>query len=150
MSGLDQVIRGRARLDLAKISAAGPNVGLPVALVGLCIALTLLLNVFFTLDNALNIGRASAYTGISAAVTTLVLVGGGLDLSIGAVMALVSVVAARLLSAGAPLVVVLVVCLVVGLGVGLVNGVVVTFLGVNPFITTIGTQFIVELHMRCR
>jgi ribose transport system permease protein len=98
--------------------------------------------VFFQWNNALNIGRASAYTGISAAITTLVLVSGALDLSIGAVMALVGVVAARLLADGHSLVVVLVVCLAVGAAVGIVNGTIVTFVGVNPFIVTIGTQFL--------
>src|SRR4051812_26533 len=87
---------------------------------------------FLRPNNGLNIGRAAAYTGIAAAVTTLVLIGGGLDLSIGAVMALVGVVAARMLAAGQPLWLTLVASHGVGAAVGIVNGSVVTFVGVNP------------------
>jgi ribose transport system permease protein len=118
------------------------NLGLVVSLGGLCLLFSLLSEFFFTGNNGLNIGRASAYTGVAAAVTTLVLVGGALDLSIGAVMALVGVSAARLLALGIPLGWVIVVCLGVGAVVGVVNGTLVTLVGINPFIVTIGTQFV--------
>lgn len=118
------------------------NIGLIVSVVSLAIVFSSLSDVFFQWNNALNIGRASAFTGISAAIETLVLVGGALDLSIGAVMALVSIVAARLLASGQPLWLVLLICLGVGAAVGIINGSIVTFVGVNPFIVTIGTQFI--------
>jgi ribose/xylose/arabinose/galactoside ABC-type transport system permease subunit len=126
------------------LAAWGTNVGLIIGISVLCIFLSTKSGVFFSWDNGLNIGRASAYTGIAAAITTLVLIGGGLDLSIGAVMALVSVIAARLLANGQPYLVVILACLGVGIVVGLVNGGIVTFVGVNPFITTIGTQFVVR------
>jgi ribose/xylose/arabinose/galactoside ABC-type transport system permease subunit len=126
------------------LAAWGTNVGLIIGIAVLCIFLSTKSGVFFSWDNGLNIGRASAYTGIAAAITTLVLIGGGLDLSIGAVMALVSVIAARLLANGQPYLVVILACLGVGIVVGLVNGGIVTFVGVNPFITTIGTQFVVR------
>src|SRR4051794_32563220 len=120
------------------------NLGLVLSLIGLCALFTVESQYFLTTNNGLNIGRAAAYTGIAAAVTTLVLIGGGLDLSIGAVMALVGVVAARMLAAGQPLWLTLVASLGVGAAVGVVNGSVVTFVGVNPFIVTIATQFIVR------
>lgn len=136
--------RGDRRTLLSSPALAGwaNNIGLLISLVALIVLFSALSDVFFQWNNALNIGRASAYTGISAAITTLVLVSGALDLSIGAVMALVGVVAARLLSDGHSLVFVLVVCLAVGAAVGIVNGTIVTFVGVNPFIVTIGTQFV--------
>jgi ribose transport system permease protein len=59
-------------------------------------------------------------------------------------MALVGVIAARMLAAGQPLWLTLLACLGVGAGVGIVNGAVVTFVGVNAFIVTIATQFIVR------
>ncbi len=118
--------------------------GLVLSVVGVCTLFTFLSPFFLEWSNGLNIGRAVAYTGIAAAITTLVLVGGGLDLSIGAVMALVTVVAARLLSAGMPVWAVVASCLAVGALVGAVNGGIVTYLGINPFIATIGTQFVVR------
>jgi ribose/xylose/arabinose/galactoside ABC-type transport system permease subunit len=136
--------RGDRKTLLSSPALAGwaNNIGLIISLVALIVLFSSLSDVFFQWNNALNIGRASAYTGIAAAITTLVLVSGALDLSIGAVMALVGVVAARLLSDGHSLVFVLVACLAVGAVIGLVNGVIVTFVGVNPFIVTIGTQFV--------
>lgn len=138
---MEAIVRLRRSHSLA---AWGTNGGLIVGIAALCIFLSAKSDVFFTWDNGLNIGRAAAYTGIAAAITTLVLIGGGLDLSIGAVMALVSVVAARLLANGQPYVIVIIACVLVGVGVGIVNGGIVTFVGVNPFITTIGSQFVVR------
>jgi ribose transport system permease protein len=136
--------RGDRRSLLSSPALAGwaNNIGLLISLIALVVLFSSLSDVFLQWNNGLNIGRASAYTGISAAITTLVLVSGALDLSIGAVMALVGVVAARLLSDGHSLVFVIVACLAVGAAVGIVNGTIVTFVGVNPFIVTIGTQFV--------
>jgi ribose/xylose/arabinose/galactoside ABC-type transport system permease subunit len=131
---------GRVRPAVARLPLN--NIGLIISLIGLCALFSAESQYFFTTDNGLNIGRAIAFTGIAAAVTTLVLVGGGLDLSIGSVMALVGVVAARLLSSSTPLWLTLLACLGVGIASGLVNGVIVTYVGVNPFIVTIGTQFV--------
>lgn len=142
MSALTAIVeRGRRRQPLP-LGGWANNIGLIVSLVGLGLLFSSLSDVFFSWTNALNVGRASAYTGISAAITTAVLVSGALDLSIGAVMALVGVVAARLLAAGYPLGAVLAICLGIGVLVGLVNGAIVTYVGVNPFIVTIGTQFV--------
>jgi len=134
--------RGRPRgVHLGDLAS---SIGLVGSLIALCVLFAVLSDVFLQWNNALNIGRASAYTGIAAAITTLVLIGGGLDLSIGAVMALTSVVAARLLSSGQPLWLVLLACVLVGGLVGVVNGGLVTFVGLNPLIVTIGTQFVVR------
>lgn len=142
MSSLGAAATRRTRLPAGRLSGWANNFGLILSIVVLSILFSSLSDFFFQWSNVLNIGRASAYTGISAAITTLVLVGGALDLSIGAVMALVSVVAARLLASGQPLWLVLLASLGVGAAVGLVNGTVVTFVGVNPFIVTIATQFV--------
>jgi ribose/xylose/arabinose/galactoside ABC-type transport system permease subunit len=137
-------VAARARLDSTRLTQLANSIGLVVSLLALGILFTVLSDFFLSWDNAVNIGRASAYTGIAAAITTLVLVGGALDLSIAAVMALVSVVAARLLGAGMPLWLTIVCCLGVGAAVGVVNGGIVTYIGINPLIVTIGTQFVVR------
>ena len=144
MSTLISTTVARARLNADRLTQVANSIGLVVSLIALCILFTVLSDFFFAWDNALNIGRASAYTGVAAAITTLVLVGGALDLSIAAVMALTSVVAARLLAEGLPLWLTIVCCLGVGAAVGIVNGGIVTYIGINPLIVTIGTQFIVR------
>ncbi len=120
------------------------NIGLLLSIVALSFVLSTVSPYFFQWDNGLNIGRAAAYGGIAAAVTTLALIGGAIDLSIGAVMALVSVVAARALTAGVPVSVVILICLAVGVACGALNGGLVTFVGINALVVTIGTQFVIR------
>lgn len=99
---------------------------------------------FFNLSNFANLGKAIGYTGIVAAITTLVLVAGALDLSIAAMMALAGVVAATLLGRGLPWPVAIAAGLGVGAMGGGLNGVIVTRTGINPLIATIATQFLMR------
>lgn len=71
---------------------------------------------------------------------TFVVVAGGIDLSIGAVVALVAVGAAWLAREGVPIAGVVPLALLLGGGCGLLNGVLVTRLAVVPFIVTLGTM----------
>ena len=120
------------------------QIGLFGALVVLCTIFAILSPYFLLPQNALNIAHAVSYTGITAAITTLVLVGGGLDLSISAVMALAGTVCAELLLKGVPWPAVIAAGLGAGVVVGLFNGAVITYVGINPLIVTIGSQFVVR------
>ncbi|MBX3064602.1 MAG: ABC transporter permease [Anaerolineae bacterium] len=120
------------------------QVGLLASLFILCVVLALASPFFLLPQNLFNVARASSYIGIAAAITTMVLVSGGLDLSIGAVMALVGVVCAQLVNAHIPWFVVVMAGLIVGGIVGAANGILVAGVGINPFIVTIGTQFFVR------
>jgi ribose transport system permease protein len=69
---------------------------------------------------------------------TLIIVSGGIDLSVGSVVALASVVGASALVKGSSPGMVVLLCMLVGAGVGLVNGVVIGGLRMMPFIVTLG------------
>jgi ribose transport system permease protein len=69
---------------------------------------------------------------------TIIMIGGGIDLSVGATIALTGVVAALALQAGTPGLVAILLALLVGGAVGLTNGLLVTRLRVVPFIATLG------------
>jgi len=125
-----------------RLAGAGQQLGVLGALVVACLLFSILSPYFWTVDNGLNIGQAVSYTGIVAAITTMVLVAGGLDLSIGAVMALSSCLVADLLGSGMGLVPAVAIALAAGAGVGVVNGVLIARVGINAFVVTIGTQFI--------
>lgn len=84
----------------------------------------------------------SAVLLIMASGTTIVLISGGLDLSIGSILALVAVAAGSLLLAGAPIVVVVVVSLAVGTFVGFLNGFIVVKTGVPSLVVTLGMMMI--------
>ena len=96
---------------------------------------------FFTRVNLLDILDQQASTLIIAAAGTLVLVAGGIDLSVGATYALAGVIATQL--APSPLAAVLA-GLGVGLAVGLANGVITTLFRINSLIATLAMSFVVS------
>ena len=98
---------------------------------------------FFTKVNLLDILDQQSSTLIIAAAGTLVLVAGGIDLSVGAVYALAGVTAAHLALFASPAVAI-VAGIAVGLGVGLVNGVIVTAFRINALIATLAMSFVVS------
>ena len=94
--------------------------GLLVALLALGALVTSQSEFFLTTGNLVNIGRATAYLGVVSAATTIVLICGELDLSIGAIIALGGVASAVVLQAGYSGGL----AIAAGLGVGLLAGLV--------------------------
>jgi ribose transport system permease protein len=95
---------------------------------------------FFNTDNFTNILIASSVVGIIACPATMLLIAGQFDLSVGGATALVTTIFAQLFVHNYPLVLSVLVAVAVGIGVGALNGFLVTFIGVNALITTIGTM----------
>jgi ribose transport system permease protein len=120
------------------------QIGLVVSVAAVVVLFSQLNQYFLTVDNTLNITQQVAYWGIASAAQTLVLVGGALDLSVGAVMAFVGVMAGRMLEAGVPWELALLTSLAAGVVFGALNGVLYAVVGINPLIVTIGTQFVIR------
>ncbi len=118
--------------------------GLLLAIIGVGIVFALTSPYFATAPNFANLSRAVGYTGIVAAITTLVLVSGALDLSIAAMMSLAGVTTAALLRGGQSWEVAIAGGLGIGLVGGALNGLIVTRTGINPLIATIATQFLMR------
>ena len=97
---------------------------------------------FYGKTNLLAILDQQSSTLIIAAAGTLVVVAGGIDLSVGATYALASVVATKLALSTSP-VLAIAAGIAVGLAVGLVNGVIATFFRINSLIATLGMSFVV-------
>ncbi len=93
---------------------------------------------FLLWDNWLNIITAIAVIGIVAAPGTLLMTAGQFDLSVGSVTAFASVVVANL-ALSHSLALAVFVGVAAAIGVGIINGVLVTVVGVNALITTLGT-----------
>lgn len=92
---------------------------------------------FLSANNLLNILTAIAVTGVLAAPGTILMIGGQVDLSVGAAAALCGVVlGTSIVTVGLPAAIVL--ALLAGAVVGLINGVFVTVVGVNSLIVTLG------------
>jgi ribose/xylose/arabinose/galactoside ABC-type transport system permease subunit len=114
-----------------------------VLLVLLAVA-ALLSDAFLRPNYLFNIVRQAAPVGIAAVGVTLVMIAGGVDLSVGAVISLAAVVAAVLMEgdpANIPYAVV--VTLVMGTTIGLTNGVLIALNRVSPFILTLGLAIVV-------
>lgn len=98
-------------------------------------------NVFLGPENLLNIVRFASENGIIAIGMTLVIITGGIDLSVGAVLALCAVgSAAFMMRYGWGTVPTIVIVLTIGTLVGLINGLIITKINMQPFIVTLATQ----------
>jgi ribose transport system permease protein len=112
------------------------------SLVLLFVVLSLASSAFLSKDNLLNVLQANADIGIAACAGTLVIVAGGIDLSIGAIYALAGVLSAKLaISTGVG--VGILAGLAAGAAIGLLNGLVVTIGRVNPLVATLAGAIIV-------
>ena len=108
-----------------------------VILVVLLVAAGFVSEHFWTIENILNVIRAAALVGIVAMGMNVVIIGGGIDLSVGSVVALTGAVAASLWVGEAPAVLFIAIPLLVALAVGFANGALVTWFGLQPFIATL-------------
>jgi ribose transport system permease protein len=111
-------------------------------LVLLCIVLTLASPVFFTGTNALNVLRVASLLVILAIGETIVILTAGIDLSIGSVLTLSSVIAAAGLKADLPLPLALASGLAVGAFLGFLNGLMVAVVKLPAFIATYGMMWV--------
>jgi ribose transport system permease protein len=107
-----------------------------VALLGIALALSS--DAFLTLSNLLNVLRQASLIFLSASGLTLVIVGAGLDLSIGANLGLSACLAAAAIKWSGMLSLGVGAGLLSGIAIGLVNGLLVTQLRLPPFIATYG------------
>lgn len=97
---------------------------------------------FLTFSNFRAVAVGMAPTAIIVIGMAILLASGGFDLSVGSVMALSSTVVAMLLLAGLPMSLAVGCGLVLGAVAGTINGVLITGLGINPLIATLGTMSI--------
>jgi len=94
---------------------------------------------FWTYNNITNLLRQGAMTAILAIGETFVIITGGIDLSVGAVVGFTSVIIAWLLTNGYPIWIAVILTLAVGLVIGVFHAFGITRLGLPPFIMTLAT-----------
>jgi ribose transport system permease protein len=109
-----------------------------VFLAALGIGLSVSTSGFATANNLLNIARQHAIIIVLAVGQTMVMICGGIDLSVGSVMALSGIVAGVAMAANLPVPICLLLGMLTGLGCGLINGFVTTKAKVPAFIATLG------------
>ncbi|HVQ40333.1 MAG TPA: hypothetical protein VMS31_22520 [Pyrinomonadaceae bacterium] len=116
----------------------GRQLGTLSGLLGLVVVLWALTPHFLTISNLLNVAEQATIIAIIAVGMTFVIITGGIDLSVGSVLAFSGVVMASALQRGVSLPLALTIGLGVGLLCGLVNGLLITVGRLPPFIATLG------------
>ncbi len=104
----------------------------------LCAVLWILTPHFLTVSNLLNVAQQTSINAIIAIGLTFVIISGGIDLSVGSLVAFSGVVLATLLQRDVPLPLAMLGGLVTGFGCGLGNGLLITLGRLPPFIATLG------------
>lgn len=97
---------------------------------------------FFTFHNLSNVGRQISMNAILSVGMTMVIISGGIDLSVGAIVAMSSVVCAGVLTNTGQIVPAVAAALAVGLGIGFLNGILISRTGIAPFIITLSSSSI--------
>ena len=116
------------------------NLGPLLGLLILCVVLTGLSDRFFTMDNLLNVTRQVSINAVISVGMTLVILTGGIDLSVGSILAFAGSITAGLLSGEQSLIPAIIVGVVAGAFIGMINGALITRAGIPPFIATLGTM----------
>lgn len=127
--------KARKKLDLSKYMAL-------IVLVVLVILITFLNPQFIAPSNLMNLLRQSSINCLIAFGMTFVILTGGIDLSVGSVLAFTGAVAATLILSGTPVWLACIVCLVLGAVLGGVNGFLISYGKVTAFIATLATMTI--------
>ena len=103
-----------------------------------CLFLSLATNTFASPSNIFNITRNFTFTAIIALGMTLVIIIGGIDLSVGSVLCLCSMILAVVMHAGFSIYIGIGAALVTAILVGAFNGVLIAYVGMPPFVVTLG------------
>src|ERR671933_1235216 len=112
---------------------------LPFAsLVALCVVIAALEPKFLSTGNLAGVARQTAVITIMAMGMTIVMVSGGIDLSVGSMMALAGVTGAFAMAYGAPVLAGIAASVAAGAACGFVNGTTIAALRIPPFIVTLG------------
>lgn len=144
-SGMRNVFKG---LTLEKVLMKplsikwSAELGVFTILIVLCVALSIMSPSFFTTSNILNIFRQVSANGLIALGQLLVIISGGIDLSVGAIIAFTSIISAKLMLTGMSAALAIPLTLCVGMLVGLLNGVLISKGRIAPFIATLSTMTI--------
>ena len=120
------------------------QLGIFVVLIILAVIVSIKNPVFYSYDNIINVLRSTSFVLIIGVAVTYVLITGGLDLSVGRVMALSGILSALLAQNGVPLFVCVLCGLAFGVVIGLLNGLLIVKMHIPALIVTLGMMYVCE------
>lgn len=127
-------------LDNPIVGFVRRNMGILIGLAVLFLFLSIFTESFLTAKNMLQVLRQICINALLAFGMTFVLIIGGIDLTVGSVVAISGVSIVMLLNAGVPLPIAFLLSLLIGSLVGIVNGSIIALTGMPPFIVTLSLQ----------
>ena len=116
------------------------NLAILVAFIILCVGLSIATPAFFTKDNILNVLRQVATNSNLAIGLTMAIIIGGIDLSVGAILAFSGLLCASFISDGMNLGLAVLLAFTLGALFGLLNGLIIAYTNMPPFVVTLATQ----------
>ncbi|AZO22834.1 MULTISPECIES: ABC transporter permease [unclassified Mesorhizobium] len=134
---LDQTIAQKQHSFLSRILSS-QTFWVVIAVILACLFLSVATDAFATQKNLYNITRNITFVAIVALGMTFVIITGGIDLSVGSVLCLCSMVLAVTMHAGYSIEVGILATIVTALAIGAFNGVLIAYLDFPPFVVTLG------------
>ncbi len=128
--------------DKQKLGVKIRNLGPLIGLIALVIIISIMNSGFLRTANIFNLLRQVSINALIAFGMTFVILTGGIDLSVGSILALSSVIMAKMLASGVNPVIAIIAACIIGLLLGAVNGIVIAYGKVAPFIATLATMTI--------
>lgn len=120
------------------------QLGIVLVLAILVIAVSFTNSTFYSIKNIINVLRSTAFIFMIGIAITYVLITGGLDMSVGRVMAMAGVLSAMAAQSGIPLPACILIGLAFGFVVGMFNGLMIVKLNIPPLIVTLGMMYICD------
>lgn len=120
------------------------QIGTLAFLVIVCIIFSILSPQFLEANNLSNIAVSACVNAVIAVGMTLVIITAGIDLSVGSVLAMASVVMATFMKSGMPVFFAVLLALFVGCFLGIVNGALIAYAELQPFLVTLGTMSLIR------
>ena len=131
--------------QVKNVGSSNNVIGILIALAALCLDLAIASPVFLTSSNFLNVSQQISINFVVAVGMTLVIISGGIDLSVGSNIALTGLLMGIMMkNYSIPVLPTIIICILFSGFIGLVNGWLISFLNLPPFIATLGTMSIVR------
>lgn len=129
-------------MDMEKVKNIAKGMGPLIGLVLLFIVISTLNDSFIDLSNLKNLARQVSINALIAFGMTFVILTGGIDLSVGSILALSSALMASMIVKGMNPDIAIFVSALIGIGLGAMNGIIISYGNVAPFIATLATMTI--------
>src|SRR4030043_788847 len=135
-TGLRKLLLGSSRTQQRR---RWINLAFAIAFIVIVILIAVMADVFFTQRNLSNLSRPAVTNGLLSLGMLVVIMTGGIDLSVGPIVALTGIMVAGMSKDGMPLFPAILICLLVGISVGAINGFFFSRFKLHPFIVTLAT-----------